>query len=304
MIQISASREVGNKGIAKLRERAGVYARLMRLDKPIGTLLLLWPTWWALLIAGNGRPNWLIVLMFTLGTFLMRSAGCVINDLADRDFDGAVARTCQRPFALKQVSTKEALVLTLLICILAALCLLPLNSLTWKMSLPALFLAMTYPFTKRFFPIPQLYLGLAFSFGIPMAFAAVCQNIPLVAWVLMAANTLWTLAYDTIYAMADKEDDLKIGIRTSAITFGQYDLYAVIFCHLGFDILMIITGCLIHARWPFWLVVPIVIWLQYQQYLGICSRNRLACFKMFCRNNRVGVIWFVGLLLNYCNAMG
>lgn len=304
MIQISASREVGNKGVAKLRERAGVYARLMRLDKPIGTLLLLWPTWWALLIAGNGRPNWLIVLMFTLGTFLMRSAGCVINDLADRDFDGAVARTCQRPFALKQVSTKEALVLTLLICILAALCLLPLNSLTWKMSLPALFLAMTYPFTKRFFPIPQLYLGLAFSFGIPMAFAAVCQNIPLVAWVLMAANTLWTLAYDTIYAMADKEDDLKIGIRTSAITFGQYDLYAVIFCHLGFDILMIITGCLMHARWLFWLVVPIVIWLQYQQYLGICSRNRLACFKMFCRNNRVGLIWFVGLLLNYCNAMG
>jgi 4-hydroxybenzoate polyprenyltransferase len=301
--EISASRKINNHGYSALTERARIYAQLMRLDKPIGTLLLLWPTWWALLIVGNGWPQWHIVLMFTIGTFLMRSAGCVINDYADRNFDAAVARTNQRPFALKKVKTKEAILLTLILCLLAALCLLPLNHLTWMMSLPALFLAMTYPFIKRFFPLPQLYLGLAFSFGIPMAFVAESSHIPVVAWILMAANICWTLAYDTIYAMADKEDDLKIGIHTSAITFGQYDITAVMLSHLGFDLLMLITGWLIHASWPFWLAVPVVGWLQYRQYRGIRSRDRHQCFIMFSHNNWLGAIWFLGLLLNYYYAM-
>lgn len=283
----------------RLADRLQVYMQLMRIDRPIGTLLLLWPTWWALWIAGDGHPDWLTVLVFTIGTFLMRSAGCVINDYADRDFDGAVNRTNQRPFALKKVSKKEALLLTLVLCILAALCLLPLNRLTWLMSIPALFLAMTYPFTKRFFPLPQLYLGLAFSFGIPMAFAAVSNQVPMIAWVLLAANTLWTLAYDTIYAMADKEDDLKIGIRTSAITFGQHDITAVMLCHFGFDIFMIIAGGMIQATIWYWLALPLVLVLQYIQWRNIRTRDRKICFAMFLRNNRIGLIWFVGLLLHY-----
>ena len=162
--------------------RLCVYGRLMRVEKPIGTLLLLWPTLWALWIASEGVPDFVILLAFMLGTFLMRSAGCVVNDFADRDIDGAVARTNQRPFAQGLVSKSEAMLLLLILCLLAALCLLPLNRLTWLMSLPALFLAITYPFTKRFFPLPQFYLGLAFSFGIPMAFAAVTESVPPLAW--------------------------------------------------------------------------------------------------------------------------
>lgn len=279
--------------------RLGVYIRLMRVDKPIGTLLLLWPTYWALWIASEGRPDFVILFAFTLGTFLMRSAGCVINDYADRHFDGAVARTSQRPFALGEVSEKEALKLTAILCGLAVLCLLPLNALTWLMSVPALFLALTYPFTKRFFPLPQFYLGLAFSFGIPMAFAAVQNEVPPLAWLIFTANVFWTLAYDTIYAMADKEDDLKIGIQTSAITFGRYDIQASMVCHVIFSLLMWIVGLLIHASWTYWLALPITILLQYSQYRAILSRHRQTCFIQFLRNNRIGLVWFLAIALNY-----
>lgn len=280
-------------------ERLRVYAQLMRIDKPIGTLLLLWPTWWALLVAGNGMPDWRIVLAFTLGTFLMRSAGCVINDYADRHIDGAVARTRHRPFAQHKVSGREALILTLILCSLAFLCLIPLNRLTWLMSVPALFLAMTYPFTKRFFPIPQFYLGLAFSFGIPMAFTAISGQLPPVAWLIFAANVFWTLAYDTIYAMADKEDDVKIGIRTSALTFGQYDIAAVMVCHACFTLLMAALGWIIHAGWLYWLIMLPVMYWQYQQYRAIITRNRQRCFHTFLCNNRIGFAWFLGLALHY-----
>jgi 4-hydroxybenzoate polyprenyltransferase len=297
--RISTQEELAHKKSWQLVDRLQTYMQLMRIDRPIGTLLLLWPTWWALWIAADGHPDVLLILLFGLGTFLMRSAGCVINDYADRHFDGAVERTCQRPFALNKVSKKEALTLTLVLCILAALCLLPMNRLTWMMSIPALFLAITYPFTKRFFPLPQLYLGLAFSFGIPMAFAAVSNHVPLIAWVLLAANTLWTLAYDTIYAMADKEDDLKIGIHTSAITFGEHDITAAMLCHAGFDILMILAGWLIHASFWYWLALPLVLGLQYWQWLKIRTRDRKVCFTVFVRNNRIGLIWFTGLLLHY-----
>ncbi|MDO5638489.1 MAG: 4-hydroxybenzoate octaprenyltransferase [Neisseria sp.] len=279
--------------------RLSVYARLMRMEKPIGTFLLLWPTFWALWIASKGMPDFTILLAFTLGTFLMRSAGCVVNDFADRDIDGAVARTSKRPFAQGLVTKSEALLLLLILCLLAALCLLPLNRLTWLMSLPALFLAVTYPFTKRFFPLPQFYLGLAFSFGIPMAFAAVTNSVPPLAWLIFAANVLWTLAYDTIYAMADKEDDLKIGIKTSAITFGHHDVSAVMLCHFWFTVLMAVLGFQIGASWPYWLVLPLVVYWQWQQYQVIKTRDRWACFRVFLENNRIGLAWFFGIVAHY-----
>ena len=279
--------------------RLYVYGRLMRVEKPIGTLLLLWPTLWALWIASEGVPDVVILLAFMLGTFLMRSAGCVVNDFADRDIDGAVARTNQRPFAQGLVSKSEALLLLLILCLLAALCLLPLNRLTWLMSLPALFLAITYPFTKRFFPFPQFYLGLAFSFGIPMAFAAVTESVPPLAWLIFAANVLWTLAYDTIYAMADKEDDLKIDIKSSAIAFGSHDVAAVMLCHFWFTVLMVVLGVQIGASWPYWLVLPPVVYWQWQQYQVIKTRDRWACFRIFLENNRIGLAWFAGIVGHY-----
>lgn len=269
------------------------------MEKPIGTLLLLWPTFWALWIASQGIPDFTILLAFAAGTFLMRSAGCVVNDFADRDFDGSVERTQNRPFARGLVSTEEAILLALILCLMAALCLLPLNRLTWLMSLPALFLAVSYPFTKRFFPLPQFYLGLAFSFGIPMAFAAVTETIPPLAWLIFAANVLWTLAYDTIYAMADKEDDLKIGIRTSAITFGDKDVAAIMLCHFWFTFLMIILGIQMRATWPFWLVLPFIVYNQIQQYRQIKQRNRWVCFRTFLGNNCIGLLWFLGIVGHY-----
>lgn len=276
-----------------------VYGRLMRVDKPIGTMLLLWPTYWALWVASDGLPDFAVLAAFTAGTFFMRSAGCVINDFADRHFDGSVERTRERPFAKGQVSSAEALLLTVILCLFAALCLVPLNALVWLMSFPALFLAMTYPFTKRFFPLPQFYLGLAFSFGIPMAFAAAKMQVPPEAWLLFAANALWTLAYDTIYAMADKEDDLKLGIKTSAITFGRNDIAAAMFCHFWFTVLMVVLGIKIGASWPYWLMLPFVAMHQYRQYGAIKGRNRKACFETFLANNQIGLFWFAGLCGHY-----
>ncbi|WP_373742033.1 4-hydroxybenzoate octaprenyltransferase [Neisseria sp.] len=283
----------------KVVGRLSVYGRLMRIDKPIGTLLLLWPTYWAMWVAAEGYPGHTVFWAFTLGVFLMRSAGCVVNDFADRHFDGAVARTKNRPFAVGEVGETEALLLTAVLCVLAALCLLPLNNLTKWMSLPALFLAVTYPFTKRFFPLPQFYLGLAFSFGIPMAFAAVQNDVPPVAWLIFAANALWTLAYDTIYAMADKEDDLKIGIKTSAVTFGNRDVLAVMVCHACFTALMVVLGWQIGAQWPYWLALPITLWMQWRQYHAVKTRDRMVCFRTFLGNNRIGLVWFVGLAGHY-----
>ncbi|MFH6973910.1 4-hydroxybenzoate octaprenyltransferase [Neisseria sp. 23W00296] len=282
-----------------LLQKADIYRRLMRTDKPIGTMLLLWPTLWALWTAARGLPDLLILAAFVLGTFFMRSAGCVINDFADRGFDGAVERTKNRPFARGEVSKKEALLLTLALCLAAALCLLPLNRATWLMSLPALFLALSYPFTKRFFPIPQLYLGLAFSFGIPMAFTAVTGAVPPAAWLLFAANVFWTLAYDTAYAMADKEDDLKIGIKTSAITFGRHDAEAVLVCHLLSTALMVAAGIAIGASWLFWLAVSFVLRFQWKQYLAVRTRDHNTCFREFLANNRLGALWFAAIAAHF-----
>ena len=213
--------------LQKITEKLNAYARLMRLDKPIGILLLLWPTLWALLIATDGRLGGNVTLIFVIGTVLMRSAGCVLNDIADQRYDGLVKRTRHRPMVSNQVSKKEAYALATILSLLAFALVCTLNELTVKLSVVALFLAASYPLTKRFFAIPQAYLGIAFGFGIPMAFAAVTNTVPVVAWVLLLANVFWALAYDTEYAMVDREDDLKIGIHSSAISFGRYDVVAV-----------------------------------------------------------------------------
>lgn len=281
------------------RERAAVYGQLMRVDRPIGTLLLLWPTLWGLWLASHGRPDWLVLGVFVAGTFLMRSAGCVINDYADRHFDAHVARTAQRPFARGAVSEKEALLLAAALALLSLLLVLPMNGLTLLMSVPAVFLAATYPFTKRFFPLPQAYLGLAFSFGIPMAWAAQTGTVATTAWWLLAANLFWTVAYDTAYAMADKPDDLKIGIKTSAITFGDYDVAAIMLCHAVFMALMLGLGVQQNLHWPYFASLLLSAGLIAKQYTEIRTRDRALCFKAFIDNNRVGMAIFAGVLLDY-----
>ena len=201
--------------------------QLTRMNKPIGTLLLLWPTLWGLWIAGNGHPDPRILLIFILGTFMMRSAGCAINDYADRDIDLHVRRTSGRPITSGKISPKEALSLAAALALISFLLILPLNSLTLLLSIPAVFLAASYPYTKRFFAIPQAYLGIAFGFGIPMAFAAELGSVPPVAWVMLAANIFWSIAYDTEYAMVDRDDDIHLGIHSAALLFGSYDVAAV-----------------------------------------------------------------------------
>lgn len=284
---------------ARLADRLTVYSQLMRIDKPIGTLLLLWPTLWGLWLAGNGRPDALVVTIFIAGTFLMRSAGCVINDYADRDFDGRVERTKARPFARGAVSKKEALRLAAGLSLISLLLVLPLNPLTLLLSVPAVFLAGSYPFTKRFLPIPQAYLGIAFSFGIPMAFAALTGHVPMIAWLLLLANTFWTLAYDTEYAITDKPDDLKIGIKTSAITFGDYDVAAVMLCHAVFLALMVLVGQEAHLGAAYYAGLAVSALLMVQQYFAIRGRDRQRCFKSFLDNNRVGAAIFAGLVLDF-----
>ena len=279
--------------------RFRAYARLLRIDKPIGTLLLLWPTLWGLWIASQGRPDPLILMIFMLGTFLMRAAGCAINDWADRDFDGHVARTQARPLATGEIAPKEALWLAAALALAAFLLILPLNTLTWLLSIPAVLLAASYPFMKRFFAIPQAYLGIAFSFGIPMAFAAQTNTVPALAWWLVLANMLWTIAYDTEYAMVDRADDLKIGIKTSAITFGRFDIAAILLCYAGFLGLMLWIGQISGRSTIFQGSLIAVLLLVCDQYRRIRQREPAACFAAFLANNRIGAIIFAGFVADY-----
>ena len=281
------------------RQRLSAYIRLMRIDKPIGTLLLLWPTLWGLWIASAGRPDPLILVIFVLGTFLMRSAGCAINDWADRDFDGHVARTQKRPLAAREVEPKEALWLAAGLAIASFLLILPLNMLTWLLSIPAVLLAASYPFFKRFFAIPQAYLGIAFGFGIPMAFAAQTGSVPAIAWWLLLANVLWTIAYDTEYAMVDRADDLKIGIRTSAITFGRFDVAAILLCYTGFLGLMLGIGLATGRGMIYFASLVASLLLVFDQYRRIRMREPAACFAAFLANNRIGGIVFSGMVVDY-----
>ena len=282
-----------------LRERLAEYEKLMRLDKPIGILLLLWPTLWALWVAGEGRPSLLVVAIFVIGTVLMRSAGCVINDYADKDFDGHVERTRNRPLAAKRVTPKEALWLAAGLAVVSFLLVLPLNLLTILMSVPAVFLAGSYPFTKRFLAIPQAYLGIAFGFGIPMAFAALHGEIPLVAWAMLVANVFWAVAYDTEYAMVDRPDDLKIGIKTSAITFGRFDVAAVMLCYAVTLAILGWVGAVTGAGLAFAAGLVVAAGIMGYHYTLIRDRDRPKCFKAFLHNNWVGAAIFAGWVADY-----
>ena len=277
------------------KERLNIYEKLMRLDKPIGILLLLWPTLWGLWISSYGRPNWVILWIFILGTVLMRSAGCVINDYVDRDIDKHVARTQDRPLACGQVSANEALLLATVLAFFAFSLILTLDRLVIVLSVPALLIAASYPITKRFFAIPQAYLGIAFGFGIPMAYAANIGAVPLVAWVLLLANMFWAIAYDTEYAMVDRSDDIRIGIKTSAIAFGKYDVLAVIFCYA--IMLAILAG--VGLRFKFGAIyyagLLTAAGIMGYHYTLIKNRERDKCFKAFLHNNWVGAAIFAGI---------
>lgn len=278
-----------------IKTRLNTYERLMRLDKPIGILLLLWPTLWALWLAGKGKPDLIITWIFIIGTVLMRSAGCVINDLADRKFDGYVERTKARPIATGEVSAKEAILLAAGLSLTAFIFVLFLNRLTIYLSVAALFLAVTYPYTKRFISVPQAYLGIAFSYGIPMAYAALTGAIPPIAWLLVAANLFWVLAYDTEYAMVDREDDLKIGIRSSAIFFGRFDVAAVMACYGSFLFLMIGIGLWSKLGWLYYLSLLIAMGIMVYHFKLIRGRSREGSFRAFLNNNWIGAVVFVGV---------
>ena len=279
-----------------LTERLTQYEKLMRLDKPIGMLLLAWPTLWGLWLSGAGEPDPLVFWIFALGVVLMRSAGCVINDYADRHFDPHVERTKNRPLAAGLVSEREALLLAGGLAFLAFLLILPLqNRLLLGLSFAAAFLAASYPFTKRFFAVPQAYLGVAFGFGIPMAYAAHLEFIPAEAWLLMLANVFWAMAYDTEYAMVDRADDLKIGIKTSAITFGKHDVAAVMACY-GLALLTLAwVGSRLHLGWPFYLGLAAAAAVAAYHWVLIREREPARCFRAFLHNNWFGGAVFVGI---------
>lgn len=283
----------------KLWARLKDYALLMRLHRPIGILLLLWPTLWALWIAGAGRPGLRVAAVFVLGVALMRSAGCVINDYADRDFDAHVARTRDRPIAAGRVTPKEALVLFVALCLAAFALVLLMNTLTIALSVIGALLAASYPYTKRYTHLPQFYLGAAFGWSIPMAFAAQTGAIPAIAWVLFGANVFWSVAYDTQYAMVDREDDLKVGVKSTAILFGDWDRFFVGLSHLLTIVLLAAAGRMAGLGVMYYagLTLASVI-AGYQQGL-IRRRVGQACFRAFLNNNYFGAAVFAGLLLDY-----
>ena len=280
----------------ELKQRLDLYEKLMRLDKPIGTLLLLWPTFWALWLATGGQPDWLLAWIFALGTLLMRSAGCVINDYADRDFDPHVERTRDRPLAARKVTTREALILAGVLIFCAFLLILPIFDDVWWLALIAVFLAASYPFTKRFFALPQAYLGVAFGFGIPMAFAAATGEVGRLGWTLLVANIFWALAYDTEYAMVDREDDLKIGIRTAAITFGRFDVVAVMLCYAATLAVLAVIGWQLRYGVPYFAGLFAAALLAGYHYTLIRDRSREGCFAAFRHNNWFGAVIFAGIV--------
>jgi 4-hydroxybenzoate polyprenyltransferase len=282
-----------------MRRRLGLYARLTRLHKPIGTLLLLWPTLWALWIASGGQPGAYDVFAFCVGTLLMRSAGCAINDWADRDFDRHVMRTRDRPLTAGLISANEALGVFIVLCLLSLPLVFPYGPLTWALAGVAAFLAASYPFTKRFLAIPQAYLGVAFGFGIPMAYAAIQQTVPVSAWLMLLANIFWAVAYDTEYAMVDREDDVKIGIRTSAITFGRYDIAAIMLCYFSAITLLGIVGWLEELGALYYLGLAAAAAISFYHFHLIQTRSRQGCFKAFNHNNWWGAAVFAGIALEY-----
>ena len=275
------------------------YVKLVRLDKPIGIVLLLWPTLVAIWLASAGKPDWTIVTLFTVGTALMRSAGCAINDYADRDFDKHVKRTAERPITSGKISGKEALAVAGTLAVLSYCLILPLNLLTKELSVVAVIVAGTYPYFKRFFAIPQAYLGIAFGFGIPMAYAAIQNTVPMDAWILLIANIFWAVAYDTEYAMVDRDDDLKIGIKTSAITFGRYDVAAIMFCYAASFALITFVAAKVGLGMGFFIGMAIATACALYHYTLIKDRDRMRCFAAFRHNNWLGAAIFAGVVLDY-----
>ena len=280
-------------------ERLHLYLQLTRLHRPIGILLLLWPTLWGVWIAGNGHPSLLIVFIFTLGTVLMRSSGCAVNDYADRHIDKHVERTKNRPLTSGKVSERETLWLAVVLALISFALILPLNPLTWLMSFPAAFLAASYPFTKRFFAIPQAYLGIAFGFGIPMAFAAQLGEVPAVAWVLLLANIFWSIAYDTEYAMVDRDDDIHLGIHSSALFFGKYDVIAVMVCYTLTLLLLAVVGLMAGLGLIYFAGLIVAESIALYHYRLIRDRSREKCFAAFLHNNWFGAAVFAGLVADY-----
>ena len=275
------------------------YHRLMRTDKPIGALLLLWPTLWALWVATPGVPPLWILGVFIAGVWLMRAAGCVVNDYADRKFDGHVKRTAHRPLPSGQVTEKEARTLFIVLVLLSFLLVLTLNTMTILLSVAALALAWVYPFMKRYTHLPQVVLGAAFGWSIPMAFAAVSESVPLSCWLMFLANILWAVAYDTQYAMVDRDDDLKIGIKSTAILFGRQDKLIIGILQVAVLALMVAIARLNGLNWEFyWSILVAGLLFAYQQKL-IAKREREACFKAFMNNNYVGLVLFLGLVMSY-----
>ncbi|HDX8438596.1 4-hydroxybenzoate octaprenyltransferase [Aeromonas dhakensis] len=281
------------------KERGLAYVQLARIDKPIGTLLLLWPTLWALWLAADGLPDLWTLLVFVVGVFLMRSAGCVINDYADRNFDGHVKRTASRPLPMGKVKPREVLALFAVLALISFALVLTMNPLTIGLSFAALLLAVCYPFMKRYIPIPQLVLGMAFSWSIPMAYAAQANALPAVAWLVFFANLLWTIAYDTEYAMVDRDDDLKLGLKSSAILFGRHDKRIIGALQLLTLLILLLVGQLSELGSSYyWSLLAAAALFVYQQRL-IRERAREACFQAFLNNNYVGALIFAGVVINY-----
>ena len=290
-------------GYAQVKERVRQYGLLMRVDRPIGTLLLLWPTLWALWIAGEGRPEPYITLVFIIGVFIMRSAGCVINDYADRDLDPHVARTRARPLAAGHVTPKEALLLFLALCLLALALVLTLNHLALLLSLAAVPLTASYPFMKRYTYLPQIHLGIAFGWAVPMAFAAQTNSVPPIAWLILIGVVLWAVAYDTMYAMVDREDDIYVGVKSTAILFGELDRLMIGVVQLCFLLVMLLVGNQLDLGCYYYLGLALAAGLSvYQQYL-IRRREPSACFRAFLNNNWVGAVILLGLIAHYAQAI-
>lgn len=281
----------------QIRERLPQYAYLMRLDKPIGILLLLWPTLWAVWLASSGEPNILILFIFVIGVFLMRSAGCVINDIADRHFDKHVKRTQHRPLAAGRVTTKEALLLAASLIAIAFLFVLLCNRFTIMLAFVGAGLAVVYPLLKRVTNLPQLGLGLAFTWGVPMAFAAQTNHIGMAAWVLFLTGVIWPVIYDTMYAMVDKDDDVKIGVKSTAILFDNMDTVIIGLLQLLFTVMLVIVGLMFRLHFFYYLsLIVVTILFGYQQWL-IKDRKPQECFKAFLNNNWVGLVIFLGIFL-------
>jgi len=285
--------------IETFENRLREYAQLMRLHRPIGIYLLLWPTLWALWLAGDGQPPRGVTLVFVLGVILMRSAGCVMNDITDRDFDPHVARTRDRPLAAGRVQLGEAMSVMIVLCLLAFGLVLTQNALTVQLSFIGIALAISYPFMKRLHHFPQFHLGAAFGWGIPMAYAAITNALPLSCWLLFFGNVLWSVIYDTQYAMVDREDDRKIGVKSTAILFGERDKQIIGYLQLALLVVLIGIGLLNGRGWIYYLSLFVAAWLAlYQQFL-IRDRKPEECFKAFLNNNAFGLVVFCGLLLDY-----